>query len=70
MDAKKAYMEKPWLKYYPEAVPEEVDIPDVSVPQIFDQMAEKYRNKTALLFYGKKITYEKLKDLQGVLLKA
>ena len=63
MDAMKAYMEKPWLKYYPEGVPEEVDIPDASVSQIFDQMAEKYRNKTALLFYGKKITYEKLKDL-------
>jgi long-chain acyl-CoA synthetase len=63
MDAKKAYLSKPWLQYYPKGVPEEVDIPDVSVPQLFDQMAEKYGKKTALIFYGKKITYTKLKDL-------
>ena len=40
MDHKDAYLSKPWLKYYPEGVPEEVDIPDISVPDLFDQMAE------------------------------
>jgi long-chain acyl-CoA synthetase len=63
MDAKAAYMEKPWLKYYPEGVPEEVDVPKISVPEIFDQMADKYGSKTALIFYGNKITYKKLKEL-------
>jgi len=63
MDAKAFYMEKPWLKYYPEGVPNEVDIPDISVPEIFDQMAEKYGSKTALIFYGNKISYKKLKEL-------
>jgi long-chain acyl-CoA synthetase len=63
MDAKAAYMEKPWLKYYPEGVPEEVDFPKISVPEIFDQMADKYGSKTALIFYGNKITYKKLKEL-------
>jgi hypothetical protein len=38
MDAKEAYLSKPWLKYYPEGVPENVDIPDISVHELFDQM--------------------------------
>ncbi|MBW1780970.1 MAG: long-chain fatty acid--CoA ligase [Deltaproteobacteria bacterium] len=63
MSAKEDYMTKPWLKYYPEGVPEEVDIPDISVPEAFDQMADTYAGKTALIFYGKKISYQELKDL-------
>ncbi len=63
MDAKALYMNKPWLKYYPEGVPIEVDVPEISVPQIFDQTADKYGGKTALIFYGKKISYRRLKEL-------
>ncbi len=63
MDAKALYMDKPWLKYYPEGVPGEVDIPEISVPEIFDQMADKHATKTALIFYGNKISYKKLKEL-------
>jgi long-chain acyl-CoA synthetase len=63
MDAKALYMNKPWLKYYPEGVPKEVDVPEISVPEIFDQMADKYGGKTALIFYGKKISYRRLKEL-------
>ncbi len=63
MDAKALYMDKPWLKYYPEGVPSEVDIPEISVPEIFDQMADKHATKTALIFYGNKISYKKLKEL-------
>jgi len=63
MGAKEAYFSKPWLKYYPEDVPREVDIPDISVPELFDDVASKYSNNTALIFYGKKISYKKLKEL-------
>jgi long-chain acyl-CoA synthetase len=63
MDAKNAYLSKPWLKYYPEGVPENVDIPGISVPELFDQAGDKYSSKTALIFYGRKISYGKLKDL-------
>ena len=63
MDAKALYMDKPWLKYYPEGVPGEVDIPEISVPEIFDRTADKYGSKTALIFYGNKISYKKLKEL-------
>ncbi len=63
MDPKEIYMSKPWLKYYPEDVPHEVDIPELSVPDVFDKVADRYANKVALIFYGKKIHYGKLKEL-------
>ncbi|MFC1531866.1 long-chain fatty acid--CoA ligase [Thermodesulfobacteriota bacterium] len=63
MDAKESYLTKPWLTYYPEGVPETVDVPVLSVPDIFDEVAEKYGNKSAMIFYGKKISYSKLKEL-------
>jgi len=62
MDAKEAYAAKPWLKHYPEGVPEAVDVPATSVPDLFDQVAEKYGGRTALIFYGKKISYATLKE--------
>jgi long-chain acyl-CoA synthetase len=63
MDAKEFYASKPWLKYFPEGVPENVEVPTISVPELFDQVAGKYGKKTALIFYGKKISYAELKEL-------
>ncbi len=63
MDSKELYLSKPWLKYYPKGVPSEVDVPEISVPELFDQRADKYASKTALIFYGNKISYKKLKEL-------
>ena len=62
MDPKELYLSKPWLKYYPKGVPSEVEVPEISVPELFDQRADKYANKTALIFYGNKISYKKLKE--------
>ncbi|UCH23598.1 MAG: AMP-binding protein [Deltaproteobacteria bacterium] len=63
MDPKEVYLSKPWLKYYPKGVPHEVNVPDISVPDVFDNMADKHGGKTALIFYGKKIRYAELKEL-------
>ncbi len=63
MEPKDVYMSKPWLKYYPEGVPHDVEVPETSVPDLFDQMADKYSGKAALIFYGKKIKYGELKTL-------
>ena len=63
MDAKEAYAAKPWVTHYPEGVAEGIEVPDMSVPQAFDKMADQYAGKNALIFYGKKITYGKLKEL-------
>jgi long-chain acyl-CoA synthetase len=63
MDPKEFYLSKPWLKYYPKGVPSEVDVPEISVPKLFDQRADQYAGKTALIFYGNKISYKRLKEL-------
>lgn len=63
METKQAYLSKPWLKYYPDGVPENPNIPEMSVPELIDQLADKYANNTALVFYGKKISYGRLKEL-------
>jgi long-chain acyl-CoA synthetase len=62
MTPKEIYLSKPWLKYYPEGVPAEVEIPEGSVMDLFDQSVEKYGNRPSLIFYGKKITYREIKD--------
>ena len=62
MDPKEFYLSKPWLTYYPEGVLQEINAPEISVQQLFDKMAEKYSKKVALIFYGKKISYQELKE--------
>jgi len=54
---------RPWFKHYPEGVPHHLDYPEVPLYQFLDDSAEKYPNKTALVFYGKEITYKNLKEL-------
>jgi long-chain acyl-CoA synthetase len=60
--AKEAYLSKPWLKHYPKGVPAEVEAPLISVPELFEQATDKYAKKTALIFYGKKVSYAELKE--------
>jgi long-chain acyl-CoA synthetase len=62
MDPKDFYLSKPWLAHYPEDIPAEIDAPIISVPERFDEIADKYSRKTALIFYGKKISDKELKD--------
>ncbi|MCF8033004.1 MAG: AMP-binding protein [Desulfarculaceae bacterium] len=62
MDAMQAYLDKPWLAHYPDHVNPEIDIPNVSIPELFDQVAEKFGNKAAVIFYGKKLSYKELKE--------
>lgn len=62
MDSKASYLEKPWLKYYSSETPHTVDIPDVSVPQAFDQATEKFASRTALIYYGRKISFGELRE--------
>jgi len=62
MGAKTKYEERPWLKFYFEGVPADVDIPEQSVVETFDEAADKWKNKTALVFYGRKISYRELRD--------
>lgn len=62
MKAKNVYEEKPWLNSYPPDVPKEIKFSIKSVGDAFDEATEKWKNRTALIFYGKKITYQALRD--------
>jgi len=57
------YLSKPWLKSYPNGLSSEIHVPDITVAQAFDEAAAKWKDKTAVIFYGKKISYTELKDL-------
>ncbi len=56
------YTERPWLRFYLEGVPSDIDIPEESVVSAFDTAVDKWQNKTALIFYGNKISYRQLRD--------
>jgi len=62
MDNKAAYEERPWLKFYREEVPPDVEIPEESVVEMFDKATDEFKDKTALIFYGRKISYKEVRD--------
>jgi len=55
--------ERPWLGSYPDGLPPDIEIPITSLSQAFDEAARRWDKKTAIIFYGKKISYRELKDL-------
>ncbi len=62
MDAKSLYLSRPWVRFYEPGVLPDVDIPLKSVPQAFDEAAGRFADKTALIFYGRAITYRELRE--------
>lgn len=59
---KAVYESRPWLKFYLKGVPADFEIPQISVVDDFDESAEKWKDRTALVFYGRKISYKELRD--------
>lgn len=53
-------MERPWLKSYENGVPHAIRYPDVSLGSILSGVADEFPDKTAIIFYGKKISYREL----------
>ena len=50
------------MKFYLKGVPADVEIPEMSVVEDFDQSTEKWKDRAALVFYGRKISYKELRD--------
>lgn len=61
MGLRNLYEEKPWLKSYPDGVPSNLDIPVESIPEAFDKAVARWKDKTAIIFYGARISYLTLK---------
>ncbi|MEM3626874.1 MAG: long-chain fatty acid--CoA ligase [Candidatus Bathyarchaeia archaeon] len=52
--------EKPWFKFWPEGVPKHIEYPEVPLFEFLRKTAEKYPNKTALVYFDRGITYREL----------
>ncbi|MBU2643597.1 AMP-binding protein [bacterium] len=55
------YEKKPWKNSYPPGLSTEIEIPLRSIGKTFDETADRWKNKTAIIFYGRKISYKELK---------
>jgi long-chain acyl-CoA synthetase len=62
MSAIETYLARPWLAHYPSGVPAGVDVPLKTVAQAFDEATERAPERTAVVFYGRSITYRELRD--------
>ena len=62
MSALDAYLARPWVKHYDPGVAADVAVPDRSVSQVFDEATERFRDRTALVFSGRKISFAELRD--------
>ena len=56
-------MAKVWLRHWPEGVPQNITYPEIPLAEILAATAKKYPSNTAIVFFGKRITYRELDDL-------
>ncbi|MGA2670335.1 MAG: AMP-binding protein [Dehalococcoidia bacterium] len=59
---KAIYEAKPWLKWYLPGVPKDITVEEKSVVDTFNETTEKWKDKTAVVFYGRKVSYKELRD--------
>lgn len=53
-------MEKIWLKHYDKGVPEEIEIPDISLPEFLKEQANFVPQNTLIEFFGNEITFREV----------
>ncbi len=51
---------KPWFKFWPAAVPENLDYPEVPLHQLLRKSAKKHPEALVLVFFEREITYAEL----------
>jgi len=54
------YEKRPWVKWYSEGVPADVEIPEKNVIEIMDEKIKKWGKTTAMIFYGNKIKHKEI----------
>ena len=57
------YAKKPWLKFYDEGVPAEIDFPEMNISEFLDNTAKEFGGRTAIWFLKNRISYKKFKDI-------
>jgi long-chain acyl-CoA synthetase len=61
-DNKALYEARPWTKWYAAGVAPDVEIEHKSVVDTFNENTERWKDKTAVVFYGRKMSYRELRD--------
>jgi long-chain acyl-CoA synthetase len=62
-DSNKAiYDARSWTKWYLEGVPKDITVEERSVVDTFNEVTDKWKDKTALVFYGRKMSYKELRE--------
>jgi len=54
------YDDRPWLKRYDPGVPADVDVPEISLVERLDRVAERFPDNHALYFLGVTLSYREL----------
>ena len=53
---------RPWLAYYDQWVPACLEYPDIPLDRFLSASAEKYPDRTAIIFFGRRLTYRELDE--------
>jgi len=63
MESEITYQDHPWKKHYPGHVPAEMDFEEIFLPDFLERSAQRFPDKTALIFQGYSVSYRELKDM-------
>lgn len=55
-------IDRPWLNHYDPGVPHQLDIPEVSIVDLFDQVVKSTPRKNCTIHQNKKMSYEEIQD--------
>ena len=56
-------MDKPWLRKYEPHIPASLSYPDRTLPQVLADVARRFPDRPATIFFKAKLTYRQLNDL-------
>jgi long-chain acyl-CoA synthetase len=57
--------EKAWIARYPKNVEPVIDLPDISLPELLRESVERWPDRDAIVYYGKRWTYAELWEASG-----
>src|SRR5690348_9771506 len=50
----------PWIRHYEQGVPAHLEIPDQPLTWLLDRAVSHYPDRTALIYYGRRLSYAQL----------
>jgi len=59
---KAKYEARPWIKWYLEGVSPDITVEEKSVVDTFNETTDQWKDKTALVFYGRKMSFKEVRD--------